>query len=287
MYKRIIVAVGECPEWDPPVAHAIALAASTEAELWLLRVLGVPFVASAPDMVATSTLAMEQLMQANEHILGQAMTAAEQAGVLSYGLLRWGAFSDMLRQTAVEVGSDLLIVGAPSCPGWRHPLRGYLAHKLLSRTPCPLFIVTSPPSVTYGTPLWPRLLTVHDGSTEAERAVAYATRLGDLEGLDLCEVVVGQAWYALRSAACDVLESAGQSSAFDDQPGAGLTTHCHTQMVPIPRYDTAAIMDVALSRQCDAIVLKASHAGGWYRFRHKRVRNTLLKTSDLPLFLIP
>ena len=56
MYKRIIVAVGDCPEWDPPVAHAIALAASTEAELWLLRVLGVPFVASAPDMVAISTL---------------------------------------------------------------------------------------------------------------------------------------------------------------------------------------------------------------------------------------
>ena len=285
MYKRIIVAVGDYPEWDAPVENAIALAAYTEAELWLLRALAVPFVASAPDMVASSTLAMEQSLLANEHILGQAMLAAKQAGVSSHGLLRWGTVAEMLMQTAEEIDSDLLIVGAPSCPGWWRPLSGYLARKLLTQVSRPLLVVTSPPPVTYGAPLWPRLLTVHDGSVEAEQAVAYATRLADAEGLELCEAVVGRAWHALRSAAREAMEHTYQDNASPRAPEAALATNCRT--VAVPHYDAAALLEVATTMQCDALVLKASHAGGWYRFRHTQVRNTLLKTSDLPLFLIP
>jgi len=37
MYKRIVVAVGDYPELDTAVAYAIALAADSDAELWLLR----------------------------------------------------------------------------------------------------------------------------------------------------------------------------------------------------------------------------------------------------------
>ena len=39
MYKRVLVAVGDYPEADRPLEYAIALAAHTDAELCLLRVL--------------------------------------------------------------------------------------------------------------------------------------------------------------------------------------------------------------------------------------------------------
>ncbi|MGE3538561.1 MAG: universal stress protein [Candidatus Tectimicrobiota bacterium] len=285
MYKRIIVAVGDHPAWDAPVAYAIALAAQMEAELWLLRVLAVPFVASAPDMVASSTLAMEHLMEANEQMLAGAMLAAEQAGVSYNGLLRWGAFPEMLRHTAVEVESDLVVIGAPTCPGWRRPLSGYVARKLLTRTPHPLLITPSLPPLTYGAPLWPRLLAVHDGSREAAQAVAHAARLADVEGLDLCEVMVGQPWYARQTMAHDMLTGAFQERGEPGSAAAVLATPARTMTVP--RYEATALLDVATAMQCDALVLKASHAGGWYRFRHMQVLKHLLETSDLPVLLIP
>jgi len=60
MYKRIAVAVGDYPEIDPAVASAIALAAHTDAELLLLRVLTAPLTFGAPDMVTCSHLATRQ-----------------------------------------------------------------------------------------------------------------------------------------------------------------------------------------------------------------------------------
>ncbi len=81
MYKRIVVAVGDDPELDTAVAYAIALAAHTEAELWLLRVCTVPLIFGAPDMVTCSHLAMEHVMEAHAHLLACAVAAAEEAGV--------------------------------------------------------------------------------------------------------------------------------------------------------------------------------------------------------------
>lgn len=285
MYKRILVAVGDHPEMDTPVAYAIALAAQTEAELWLLRGLTVPFVASAPDMVASSTLAIEHVLQANEPILASAMAAAEQAGVSYQAEYRWGALPDLMLQTAEEIDSDLLVVGAPTCPGWRQPFGGYVARKLLRYTQRPLLIATTPPPVVYGAPLWPRLLVVHDGSAEAESAVHYATQLAGMEGLELCEVhteALGHAPWHRHSEVSDNAYAAPPPRRRSDTMLAA--SHC---TVTIPRYEAGLLQEVATTMQCEAIILKASHAGGWYRFRHTKVVNTLLATSDLPVLLIP
>ena len=84
MYRRIIVAVGDYPQLDTPVAYAIALAAHTDAELWLLRVLTVPLIFGAPDMITCAPLAMEHV--AVEYVLRLADAAGLDACVLRLGI---------------------------------------------------------------------------------------------------------------------------------------------------------------------------------------------------------
>jgi nucleotide-binding universal stress UspA family protein len=96
MYTRLVVAVGDYPELDTAVAYAIALAANTDAELWLLRVCTVPLIFGAPDMVTCSHLALESVMEAHAHVLAGAVAAAEEAGVSYTTTSRWGPFQTCL-----------------------------------------------------------------------------------------------------------------------------------------------------------------------------------------------
>src|SRR5437870_13467609 len=112
MYKRIVVAVGDDPELDTAVAYAIALAAHTEAELWLLRVCTVPLMFGAPDMVTCAHLAMDNVMETHAYVLDCAAAAAEEAGVSYTTMARWGALPDMLMRTADEADGEVTGVGS-------------------------------------------------------------------------------------------------------------------------------------------------------------------------------
>src|ERR1700740_1325444 len=127
MYKRIIVAVGDYPELDTAVDYAIALAAGSDAELWLLRVCTVPLIFGSPDMVTCSHLAMENVMEAHAYVLDCAAAAAEEAGVSYPTVLRGGAIPDMLMRTADEADGEVIVVGSPACPSWPWPCNRYLA----------------------------------------------------------------------------------------------------------------------------------------------------------------
>src|SRR4051794_40730672 len=138
MYRRIIVAVGDYPQLDTPVAYAIALAAHTDAELWLLRVLTVPLTFGAPDMVMCSHLALENVMEAHAYVLAGAVAAAEEAGVSYTTTARWGAIPDLLMRTADEADCDVIVVGSPGCPGWPWPDNKYLARHVVARARQPV-----------------------------------------------------------------------------------------------------------------------------------------------------
>src|SRR5438034_6097946 len=187
MYKRVLVAVGDDPQGDTPVEYAITLAARTGAEVCFLRVLTVPLVCGAPDMVACSTLAMENVMHAHEHVLACAVEAAVEARVSYTTTLRWGAVPDAIMQTAEEVDCDLIVVGSPVCPGWRQRrLNGYIARKVVAKARQPVLVIGQSSPDIPGASLWPRLLVVTDDSPCAEAAVEYALALAQEEALDVC-----------------------------------------------------------------------------------------------------
>src|SRR5262249_49319091 len=188
MYKRIIVAVGDYPELDVALDYAIALAADTDAELWLLRVCTVPLIFGAPDMVTCSHLAMKDVMEAHAYVLDCAAAAAEEAGVSYTTTSRWGAIPDILMRTADEADCDVIVVGAPGCPGWPWPCKRYLAKQVVARARQPVLVVSQPPSDVYDAPMWSRLLVVHDASLGSDMAVGDAPTLADRAALDTCVV---------------------------------------------------------------------------------------------------
>ena len=248
MYKRIVVAVGDDPELDTAVAYAIALAADTEAELWLLRVCTVPLIFGAPDMVTCSHLAMEHVMEAHAHLLACAVAAAEEAGVSYTATSRWGAMPDLLMRTADEADGDVIVVGSPAAPGWPWLYNRDLARRVVVRAHQPVLVVSQPPPASYGGPLWARMLVVHDGSPGADRAVEYALTLADAAGLGTCVLRLRTRWPSSKVSALRLTAKASPSLAM---------TVTHPAMagsddeVVAPWGGLSTILETAAERRCD------------------------------------
>jgi nucleotide-binding universal stress UspA family protein len=281
MYKRIVVAVGDYPELDTAVAYAIALAADTGAELWLLRVLTVPLIFGAPDMLTCSHLAMHNVMEAHAYVLDCAAAAAEEAGVSYTTTSRWGAIPDLLMRTADEADCDVIVVGSPGCPGWPWPCNRYLARHVVARARQPVLVVSQAPPAIYGGPLWSRLLVVHDGSLGAEMAVEYALTLADAACLDTCVLRLRTHWPSYKGPALRHTAQAPKSLAVAHPAMAGGNDEVLVQWGGI-----TTILEAAAERQCDVIVLGTDQGLSWQRLWYGHMARALMATTDLPLLVV-
>ena len=283
MYKRIVVAVGDDPELDTAVAYAIALAAHTEAELWLLRVCTVPLIFGAPDMVTCSHLAMEHVMEAHAHLLACAVAAAEEAGVSYTATSRWGAIPDILMRTADEADGDVIVVGSPASPGWPWPSKRYLARHVVARARQPVLVVSQPPPALYGGPLWSRMLVVHDGSPGADRAVEYALTLADAACLDTCvlHLRTRRPSYKVPALRLTAKVSPSLSMAVPHPAMAGSAAE-----VVAPWGGISTILETAAERRCDVIVLGTYQGLRWHRLWYGHIARALMATTDLPVLVV-
>ncbi len=283
MYKRIAVAVGDYPEIDTTVAYAMALAAHTDAELLLLRVLTAPLTFGAPDMVTCSHLALENVMEAQAYVLACAVAAAEEAGVAYTALSRWGAIPDILVRTAEEADCDVIVVGSPASPGWPWPRSKYLARHVIARARQPVLVVTQLPSVLSGAPLWSRLLVVHDGSAGADMAVEYALTLADTAYLDTCILRLGTRW---RSDKIPCLSRAIQASTSLSMALAPPAMAGNDHEVLAPWGGITSILETAAEHSCDVIVLSTDQGLSWQRLWYGHIARTLMARTDLPLLVV-
>jgi len=283
MYKRIIVAVGDYPELDTAVDYAIALAADSDAELWLLRVLTVPLIFGAPDMVTCSHLALENVMGAHAYVLACAAAAAVEAGVSYTTTSRWGAIPDLLVRTAEEADCDVLVVGSPASPGWPWPYKRYLARQVVARARQPVLVVSQPPPAVYGGPLWSRLLVVHDGSPGADMAVEYALTLADAACLDICVLRFRTLWPSYKALALRPISKASTSLAMAGTHPAIAGSDAE---VLAPWSGITTILETAAERQCDVIVLGTDQGLSWQRLWYGHLARALMATTDLPLLVV-
>jgi nucleotide-binding universal stress UspA family protein len=285
MYKRILVAVGDDPQMDAPVAYAIALAAQNEAELWLLRVLTLPLAPGVPDMAAYSARAMGHVMQVHEQTLAWAMEAAVEADVAYTATMRWGAVPDTIMQTAAEADCDVIVVGAPACPGWQRLFGGYLARTVLAKAPRPVLVVTRPPPALSYAPLWSRLLVVHDGSPGAGSALEYALALAHEALLDICVLRLG----VPRPPPPDAPHSV---THYEDDFASMLTTRTAIagvdyEVVLAPDYHVGTVIETAAEYGCDVIGLGTRPGSPWQRLRRRHLARALIAATDLPVLSIP
>jgi nucleotide-binding universal stress UspA family protein len=283
MYKRIVVAVGDYPEMDAVVAYAIALAADSDAELLLLRVLSVPLACSASDMVTSSHLVLDSAMEAHAYVLGCAAAAAEGAGVSYTTRTRWGAIPDTLVHTADEADCDVIVVGSPASPGWPWPCKRYLARQVVACARQPVLVVSQPPPTSYGGPLWSRMLVVHDGSVGTATAVEYALTHADAACLDACVLRLQTGWLASK---VSVPRHASRESTSLSMAVTHLGKAADDEEVVASWGTTTTILETAVERQCDVIVLGTDQELSWQWLWSKHLLRALIAKTDLPLLVV-
>jgi nucleotide-binding universal stress UspA family protein len=282
MYRRIMVVTDDQSWSDAPVKYAIALAAETGAELSILMVLTPPLIAGMSDTMAC-TLVVESIMAQSEIVLAEITAIAEQAGIAYATHVRWGNTADAVIRTAEEEDCDLIIVGSHACTWRDHRWLRHVIKKLIASARQPLLVVTEPPEETYRGTNWARLLVVHDGSPEGEAAVRYARALAYEAALDVCLL---HAHSLLQSSGIDPLRGMHRVEDMLTLTGARTTTRVSDGVVLASGNTVTAIVETAMDRACDVIILGAEPHRGWKRLLYAHTAEAVMANTTLPILFV-
>jgi nucleotide-binding universal stress UspA family protein len=278
-----MVVTGDQSWSDAPVKYAIALAAETGAELSILMVLIPPLIAGMSDVTAC-TLVVESIMAHSEIALADIAALAEHAGIAYSIHVRWGNTADAVLRTAEEEDCDLVIVGSHACTWRGHRWLRHVIKKLTTSARPPLLIVTAPPEETYRGTSWARLLVVHDGSPEGEAAVRYACALAQEGALEVCLL---HAHSLLQSYGTDPLR--GIHSVEDIwtlTEARTAMTRVSDDVVLASGHTVTAIVETAMERACDVIILGAEPHRGWKRLLYEHTAEAVMANTTLPILFV-
>ena len=134
---------------DHAVDHALSLAGRTGADVTVLHVWQVPHMVAGEvvqdgpggRMVTVERLAHERAVM----LLGDFVDSLKPPpGVGVQGLLREGAAGRVIIDTAVEQGSDLIVMGTHGRSGLSHMVLGSVAEEVVRTAPCPVVTVRMP-----------------------------------------------------------------------------------------------------------------------------------------------
>ena len=283
MYRRIMVVTSDQSWSDIPVKYAIALAAETGAELSILMVLTPPLIAGMSDVTAC-TLIVESIMAQSATALADIVAMAEQVGIAYTTRVRWGNIADAVLRTAEEDDCDLVIVGSHTDTWRSHRILRHVIKQLTTFARQPLLVVTEPPEETYRGTSWARLLVVHDGSPEGEAAVGYARALAQEGALDVCLLHAHSLLQPYETDPFRGMHTVEEMLTLTEARTA--TTRVSDGIVLASGDTVTAIVETAIDRACDVIVLGAELHRGWKRLWYKHTVEAVMANTTLPILLV-
>lgn len=157
MFERILVALNTEESYAPIFDRALALAAATKAELYLLGVvdrsnetalplLAYPGITGYPVAVSEKTWAdyeenYKKLKARGERILSELTKEAIAAGVKATFVQQVGDVGDTICDRAQTLQADLVIVGSHGRRGLNELLMGSVSSYVMHRAPCSVMVV--------------------------------------------------------------------------------------------------------------------------------------------------
>jgi nucleotide-binding universal stress UspA family protein len=154
--------------------------------------------------------------------------------------------------------------------------------KLTTSARQPLLVVTEPLEETCRGTSWARLLVVHDGSPEGEAAVRYACALAQEAALEVCLLHTHS---LLQSSRNDALRDTPSVEDILAGPGTA-TTRVSDDVVLASRNTVTAIVETAIDRACDVIILGAEPLRGWRRLVYEHTAEAVMAHTTLPILLV-
>jgi nucleotide-binding universal stress UspA family protein len=234
--------------------------------------------------VTACTLIVESIMAQSAIALADIVGMAEQAGIAYTTRVRWGNTADAVLRTAEEDDCDLVIVGSHTYTWRSHRILRHVIKQLTTFARQPLLIVTEPPEETYRGTSWARLLVVHDGSSEGEAAVGYAQALAQEGALDVCLLHAHSLLQPYEADPSRGMHSLEDMLTLTEVRTA--TTRVSDDIVLASGDTVTAIVETAIDRACDVIILGAELRMGWKRLLYKRTVEAVMANTTLPILLV-
>jgi nucleotide-binding universal stress UspA family protein len=139
--KHILVPTDLSEGAERALDYACELARTLGAEIHLLNVIGIPAL-GVPEMgLAMTTTMIDQLVVDNQTAidnLAQARCASSRIGRV---LVRTGDARDVINQTALELGADLIVMGTHGRRGLSRALLGSVTETVVRTAPCAVLTV--------------------------------------------------------------------------------------------------------------------------------------------------
>ena len=126
---------------EPAIDYACELATKLGATLHFVHVLGVPMMGVPELGLAVTATTIDSMVVEQQTALDN--LARSKAGMATIGqaLLRTGDSKDVINQTAIELGADLIVIGTHGRTGLSRALLGSVAESIVRTAPCPVLTV--------------------------------------------------------------------------------------------------------------------------------------------------
>jgi nucleotide-binding universal stress UspA family protein len=276
--RRLLVLIGDEAEWGAPVAHAIALACHTGAELRFLSVLTAQLLCGMPEMMGAASVDVASVTELSAQRLAWAVSIAEEAGVRCTSSLRWGSLSEIVRHTAEVEACDLIVMGPDVGLGWEHLLGGCLTRQVALKARRPVLVVKTLPAPQSSPASWRRIAVVIDGSPEADAAVEYALMLAQDGDCAVSFLPFKGLW---RTAATRIRDACMLATAQAATVGVRYDVHW------VSGRSATALLDTAASHQSEVMILGLSIDTWWSNLLGGSLAKTLISWSTCPVLFVP
>jgi nucleotide-binding universal stress UspA family protein len=139
--RTILVPLDFSPDSDRALDVAADLASLFGAELHLLHAHHVPALALSPYGAAIPQGVWDDLREGARRELEERRTKLAARELDAQAHLATGPASDVICESARDLGADLVVMGTRGRSGFAHVLLGSVAERTLRAAPCPVLTV--------------------------------------------------------------------------------------------------------------------------------------------------
>ncbi len=142
MPKSILVPTDLSDGAEQALDYACELAKALGATVHLVNVIGIPALGVPELGLALTSTVIDQILMDNQSAIDKLAEPRRAAGVaIGQVLLKTGDARDLINQTAIELGADLIVMSTHGRSGITRALLGSVAETVVRSAPCPVLTV--------------------------------------------------------------------------------------------------------------------------------------------------
>ena len=139
--KNILVPTDLSEHAEDALDYACELAAKLDATVHIVNVIGIPALGLPELGVALTSTVIDSMIADNQKAIDALAARKATQARIGQVVLRTGDARDVINQTALEVGADLIVMGTHGRRGVSRALLGSVAETVVRSAPCPVLTV--------------------------------------------------------------------------------------------------------------------------------------------------